>query len=177
MRCFREEIFGPVTPVRAALAPPPLLCAPSCLLCPLAQPPPPRYNAPCPHHPIPSPPHALTTPLPPPPPSPPPSTLSRQVYRFSSDAEALQLANDTEYGLAAYFFTQVGVVGGGVSGWGGGGSGWAGRGVGAATHGLLARRLPAGTHTLLSLPPPPPPGPVARLDCRRGAALRDGGGE
>ena len=29
------------------------------------------------------------------------------LYKFSSDEEAVQLANATEYGLAAYFYTQV----------------------------------------------------------------------
>jgi succinate-semialdehyde dehydrogenase/glutarate-semialdehyde dehydrogenase len=29
------------------------------------------------------------------------------LFRFSSEAEAIQLANDTEYGLASYFFTKV----------------------------------------------------------------------
>jgi hypothetical protein len=29
------------------------------------------------------------------------------LFKFGSDAEAVQLANDTEYGLAAYFFTTV----------------------------------------------------------------------
>ena len=28
------------------------------------------------------------------------------VFRFSTEEEAIQLANDTEYGLAAYFFTR-----------------------------------------------------------------------
>lgn len=28
------------------------------------------------------------------------------IYKFSTEEEAIQLANDTEYGLAAYFFTQ-----------------------------------------------------------------------
>jgi acyl-CoA reductase-like NAD-dependent aldehyde dehydrogenase len=28
------------------------------------------------------------------------------VFKFSSDAEVVQMANDTEYGLAAYFYTQ-----------------------------------------------------------------------
>ena len=30
-------------------------------------------------------------------------------FRFKADAEAVKLANDTEYGLAAYFYTKVGV--------------------------------------------------------------------
>ena len=30
------------------------------------------------------------------------------LFKFGSDAEAVQLANDTEYGLAAYFYTKVG---------------------------------------------------------------------
>lgn len=30
------------------------------------------------------------------------------LFTFSTDAEALALANDTEYGLAAYAYTQVG---------------------------------------------------------------------
>ena len=29
------------------------------------------------------------------------------LFRFSSESEAIQLANDTEYGLASYFFTKV----------------------------------------------------------------------
>ena len=29
------------------------------------------------------------------------------VFRFKYDEEAIKLANDTEYGLAAYFFTKV----------------------------------------------------------------------
>ena len=29
------------------------------------------------------------------------------LFRFHDDSEAVQLANDTEYGLAAYFFTKV----------------------------------------------------------------------
>jgi len=29
------------------------------------------------------------------------------LFRFGSEAEAIQLANDTEYGLASYFFTKV----------------------------------------------------------------------
>jgi len=28
------------------------------------------------------------------------------VFKFATDAEAVQMANDTEYGLAAYFYTQ-----------------------------------------------------------------------
>jgi succinate-semialdehyde dehydrogenase/glutarate-semialdehyde dehydrogenase len=28
------------------------------------------------------------------------------IYKFTTEEEAIQLANDTEYGLAAYFFTQ-----------------------------------------------------------------------
>ena len=28
------------------------------------------------------------------------------IYKFTTDEEAIELANDTEYGLAAYFFTQ-----------------------------------------------------------------------
>lgn len=28
------------------------------------------------------------------------------VFKFSTDAEVVQMANDTEYGLAAYFYTQ-----------------------------------------------------------------------
>ena len=28
-------------------------------------------------------------------------------FRFKEDAEAVELANDTEYGLAAYFYTKV----------------------------------------------------------------------
>ena len=28
------------------------------------------------------------------------------IYRFATEQEALQLANDTEYGLASYFFTE-----------------------------------------------------------------------
>lgn len=29
------------------------------------------------------------------------------MFRFARDEEAVQLANTTEYGLAAYFFTKV----------------------------------------------------------------------
>ena len=29
------------------------------------------------------------------------------LFRFRHDSEAVQLANDTEYGLAAYFWTQA----------------------------------------------------------------------
>ena len=29
------------------------------------------------------------------------------LFKFSKDEEAVQLANNTEYGLAAYFFTKV----------------------------------------------------------------------
>ena len=29
------------------------------------------------------------------------------LFRFHDDSEAVQLANDTEYGLAAYFFTRL----------------------------------------------------------------------
>jgi len=44
------------------------------------------------------------------------------LYKFSSDEEAVRLANATEYGLAAYFYTQVRWAGGrcvcrGVLGW------------------------------------------------------------
>ena len=38
------------------------------------------------------------------------------LFRFSSEAEAIQLANDTEYGLASYFFTKVGCCGSSVRG-------------------------------------------------------------
>ncbi len=31
------------------------------------------------------------------------------LFRFHDDEEAIQLANNTEYGLAAYFFTKVGI--------------------------------------------------------------------
>ena len=31
-------------------------------------------------------------------------------FRFKADAEAVKLANDTEYGLAAYFYTKVGPI-------------------------------------------------------------------
>lgn len=34
------------------------------------------------------------------------------VFKFSSDEEVIQLANDTEYGLASYFFTKARGVGG-----------------------------------------------------------------
>lgn len=37
------------------------------------------------------------------------------LFKFSSDEEAVQLGNQTEYGLAAYFYTQVGSVGWGVA--------------------------------------------------------------
>ena len=30
-------------------------------------------------------------------------------FKFKADAEAVELANDTEYGLAAYFYTKVGL--------------------------------------------------------------------
>ena len=30
------------------------------------------------------------------------------IFRFKYDEEAVKLANDSEYGLAAYFFTKVG---------------------------------------------------------------------
>ena len=30
------------------------------------------------------------------------------LFKFGDDAEAVQLANDTEYGLASYFYTKVG---------------------------------------------------------------------
>lgn len=30
------------------------------------------------------------------------------LFKFKDDAEAVQLANDSEYGLASYFFTKVG---------------------------------------------------------------------
>ena len=29
------------------------------------------------------------------------------VFKFDTEAEAVTMANDTEYGLAAYFFTKV----------------------------------------------------------------------
>lgn len=29
------------------------------------------------------------------------------IFKFKHDSEAVQLANDTEYGLAAYFYTKV----------------------------------------------------------------------
>lgn len=31
------------------------------------------------------------------------------LFKFSQDEEAVQLANNTEYGLAAYFFTKVSI--------------------------------------------------------------------
>ena len=41
-----------------------------------------------------------------PPPAKPPACQVAPLFRFESEAEAVAMANDTPYGLAAYFFTK-----------------------------------------------------------------------